>query len=395
MAAKRNWEARQGVLSIQEQFELGIQDQEAGRLDLAQQRFEWVLAKDPAFPGATDRLLQVVSILFITATPTPVTPTPSPTLEPTRDLRPVQELIAQAEAALRESNWNSVIQILENLRGEDPDYRVADIDGMLFIALRNRGIERILQLNDLNGGSYDLALAERFGPLDGEAYQALNLARLYLYGSSFWEAYPEQAVFYFSQVAAASPYLRDASGWTAAARYRAALIQYADQLFKTEKWCEAQEQYELALSMGGDAAVQQALEDAADACNPPTETPTSEATITLTATLTPTMTLTPTGVLPSATPTLPLADTATSTNTPVVDTPTATGTPSPSSTTGPQPATPTSSETPTQEPPTSTPTLPPPATETPTPTLEPPTMTPTDEFEAEETPLFVGTPEGQ
>jgi TPR repeat protein len=50
---------------------------------------------------------------------------------------------------------------------------------------------------NLEGGAYDLALAERFAPLDVQANSWRELARLYLFGSSFWEVMPEQAVYYF------------------------------------------------------------------------------------------------------------------------------------------------------------------------------------------------------
>jgi hypothetical protein len=164
---------------------------------------------------------------------------------------------------------------------------------MLFISLRQRGVSKIWDQGNLGGGAYDLALAERFAPLDVQANSWRELARLYLFGSSFWGVIPEQAVFYFSQVAAAAPGLRDSSGITAAERYRQALVQYGDQLGGNGDWCAAQEQYELALTMGADAAIQEKRDNAALKCSPPTPT---QAEITET----PTPTL-PQGITPSAT----------------------------------------------------------------------------------------------
>jgi hypothetical protein len=170
-------------------------------------------------------------------------------------------------------------------------------------------VEKIWGEGNLEGGIYDLALAARFGPLDSQAYSARDLARLYLFGSSFWEVYPDQAVFYFSQVAAAAPGLRDASGWTASQRYREALIQYGDQLMTKESWCEAQKQYELALSMGADATLEEKTRNAILKCSPPTETPTSTGetptpTSPFEATPTPSAT---SGFPPTATNTPPIA----------------------------------------------------------------------------------------
>jgi tetratricopeptide (TPR) repeat protein len=294
------------VMDLAEQVNLGLEDLQSGRFDVARQRFEFVLNQDPNFPGAADGLVQALQVLNATATPTP--PPATPTLTPTRDLRPVEELLAQALAQMNNSDWAGVIDTLNGLRKEDPDYQVTRVDGYLYIALRYRGIDKILNQSNLEGGIYDLSLAEQFGPLDSDALGTRNLARLYIIGSSFWEALPEQAVFYFSQVAAAAPYLRDASGWTARERYRLSLVQYGDQLAASENWCDAQIQYETALSMQADPAIGEKAEEAALMCAPPTETP----TLTETATLTPTLTLTPSATLTveiTPEPTTPVATT--------------------------------------------------------------------------------------
>ena len=148
---------------------------------------------------------------------------------------------------------------------------------------------------------YDLSLAERFGPLDAQANSSRELARLYMIGSSFWEVYPEQAVNYFGQVAAAAPGLMDASGWTASERYRESLIQYGDQLATNKDWCNAQKQYELALAMRADENLQATRNEVALKCSPPTSTP---------------QTNTPTATIPSVyspTPSSPIVPTLTNT----------------------------------------------------------------------------------
>src|SRR5574341_761169 len=199
------------VDSLQEQYVLGVQDMEAGHYDLARQRFEHILKHNPAFPGAAEKLVQVMKVLYATATPTAIPATVTPT--PTQDLRPVQDLYTQAQNDYAQGNWTSVIDVLLALRKADATYHVVDVDSLLFSSLRNRGLQKIREEASLEGGMYDLSLAERFGPLDAEADNWRNLARLYVIGLSFWEVYPEQAVFYFSQVAAAAPGLRDGTGW--------------------------------------------------------------------------------------------------------------------------------------------------------------------------------------
>ena len=334
--------------SIEEQYALAVQNLAEGQYEVAHQRLEYVIAHDPSFPGATDRLAEVMTILYSTATPTALPPTALPTA--TRDLRPVEEMFAHAQALFAEQSWTEALDTLTTLRKEDLAYNTARVDGMMFIALRMRGFNKNWQSGDLNGGIYDLALASRFGPLDAQAVSARDLARLYLVGSSFWEVDPAQAVQYFSQVAAAAPGLRDASGITASARYREALIQYGDRLAASRDWCNALQQYELAYSLGPDEALKAKGLNAAEACHPSTATPAPTSEV---PTEPPPSETLPPAVTPSPTSVIPPTNTA--------PPPPATNTPAPPATNTPPPPVNT------PEPPTNTPeppltdTAPPPA----------------------------------
>jgi tetratricopeptide (TPR) repeat protein len=344
------------VFSLAQQFQLGLQDMQEGRYDLAQQRFEYILYQDSSFPEAAEKLAQVIQIQSATTTPTAIPATHTPT--PTRDLRPVDALFTTIQSFYAQGNWEGSVNAIIALRQADSQYRVAEVDGLLYRSLRNRGLIKIRQDGNLEGGIYDLTLAERIGPLDVEAIAQRELARYYMMGSSFWEVYPEQAVYYFGLVASAAPSMRDATGWTAAARYRSALIQYGDQLARGGDWCNAQLQYELALSYTYEAGLQGTLEYAAYQCNPPTDTP-------IPVTESPTIIFTPTQTLvefltPTITSSLPATLLATATPYPTV---TLESTPTPSV----QPTpTPTSMSTPT-----AVPSEPPVPTDTPSPTLEP------------------------
>ena len=287
----------QSVLVLTDQFNRGVKDMEAMRYGAAQQRFEFILSEDPNFPGAVEKLAEVKQILYATATPTlTATQTPTPTATatvtptPTLDPRPLQELLSAAQASINSGDWNQAIDALMSMRSADASFQPAEVDGMLFLSLRSRGLDRILNGRDLEGGAYDLSLAENFGPLDSRATWAREMVRLYMYGSAFWEAYPEQAVYYFGQVASAAPYLTDASGWTSSARYRASLVHYGDYLASQDEWCSAQSQYELALSYGFDGDLAAKVEEAAYECLPPTATPTLEPTSTITPEIIPTET---------------------------------------------------------------------------------------------------------
>lgn len=256
--------------SLQEQYDLGVQNFQAGEYELALQRFQYVLTQDPGYPGITDRIADVMLIVYATATPVPqATAIPATA---TADMRPVEELFNQAQIKINNQDWSGGIDTLLALRKADQNYKVARVDGLLYITHRNRGVDKILNQRDLEGGNYDLAIAAKFGPLDREANSAREWARLYIIGLSFWEVHPEQAVFYFGQVASSAPYLSDASGWTATERYRVALMQFAGFLSNRGNWCAAQQQYELALAVRPDENVQALAEEAAIKCSPPTPT---------------------------------------------------------------------------------------------------------------------------
>jgi hypothetical protein len=168
---------------------------------------------------------------------------------------------------------------------------------MLFVALRNRGVQKISQLADLEGGIYDLALAARFGPIDVEAKNWRDWAELYVRGASFWDVDWEQAVYYFGQLAQIAPNLMDGSRYTASERYRLALIGYGDWFARQELWCEAQQQYDTAYNMSPRPELQPTAIYAADQCANPTPEP-QVVVPTFTPTITPTP---PPGEQPTAT----------------------------------------------------------------------------------------------
>ena len=94
----------------------------------------------------------------------------------------------------------------------------------------------------------------------------MSFSSLYITGASFWGLDWTQAAYYFSQVAPHVPNLTDGSGWSAAERYRLAIVGYGDQLSYEGRWCNAAEQYHIALSISYDPVVEQALKTASENC---------------------------------------------------------------------------------------------------------------------------------
>lgn len=256
-------EAAQLTGQAEEQFNLALNDLQAGQFERARQRLDYVIRLNPNYPGVTEKMAEVMLLMNTTATPTP---RPLPTLTPTPDLRGVEELYSQAQQYLSNTDWAKAVDTLLALRKADPNYQPVWVDGRLYVAYRNSGADKILKKADLEGGIYDLTLAGRFGLLDADAQSYMDWAGMYIKGASFWDLDWGQAVFYFGQIAPALPNLTDGSGWTATERYRLALINYGDFLAGRDEWCDAQEQYGVALTLGSYTDVEDKYAEAENQC---------------------------------------------------------------------------------------------------------------------------------
>lgn len=245
MQQRTAYKSTQVSTEAQTQYALALEDIASFHLENARQRLEYVINLDPTFPGAADKLAEVMVMMSITATPTVAA---SPTSSPTPDLRDRDELYLRAREQMAGNDWSGAIETLLTLRKKDPTYLAVDVDGLLFMALRNRGVDKISRYFDLEGGTYDLSLAEAFGPLDVEARNWRDWAELYVRGASFWGVDWEKAVFYFGQIASIAPNLMDGSGITATQRYYQGLIEYGNWLALQGLWCDAQVQYEAAMN---------------------------------------------------------------------------------------------------------------------------------------------------
>jgi tetratricopeptide (TPR) repeat protein len=220
-----------------EQFQRGVEDLAAGRFELARQRFEYVIRIDPGYPNAAQRLAEA-----LVAIDKPLT-TPLPAASPTPNLAPVEDLFTQAMAAHINGDWDVVIDTLLALRAKDAVYRAVEVDGMLFSALRNRGLKHIKSEGLLEEGLYDLSLAERFSPLDREAEEYRGWARLYLLANSFVGVNWAEATYYFGQVYLAAPYITT----DVYLKYAVASNRHGDELITADEPCEAMELYEQSL----------------------------------------------------------------------------------------------------------------------------------------------------
>jgi tetratricopeptide (TPR) repeat protein len=352
LASFRQWPSEQRDLSpeialeLQVQFELAQSDVQAKRYEAARARLEWIIEWNPGFPGVTDLLAETLYQMNITATPT-LAPTSTPIpVTPTPDMRGAEKMFSDAQQAFLGGNWTLAIETLLTLRKLDPAFNAVKVDDMLFVSLRYRGLDKIqgsgktdatITQVDLEGGMYDLRLAENFGPLDAEALKYRRWAQWYIAGASFWNVDWSRAVTYFALVATEAPYLVDVNNWPAIERYRYALIKYGDLLAAAGDCTGASEQYQKALALGPNPALEPTATAVARECG------SEGGEVTVVPVGTP-LEVTPAEATPTAPPAVPTAE-------------------------------PTSTPPATVPPPANTPTEPPPVV--PTNTLPPPTDTTT------------------
>jgi tetratricopeptide (TPR) repeat protein len=267
IATRRSAEKSILAGQLSEQFSYALVDIEFGHYENARQRLEFIIKNDPGFPGAQEKLTEV---LVLSSIPTPA---PTPTLTPTPDFSGAESAFARAQELIRAQDWLAAMGALDSVRKLDPTFRTAQVDGMYYFALRNYGYSLITNQGNLEGGIYHLTLAERFGPLDNSSRGLRDAARIYITGASFWELNWEQALFYFAQVGAGWPSLWDGT-MTASQRLHMAYMRYGDELFLKGDYCGATEMYQNATAINAlDAEAARNANEAFTICFPPTATP--------------------------------------------------------------------------------------------------------------------------
>lgn len=301
---------------LQEQFDLGVVDLEEGRLQTAKQRLEYILSVDPDYPGARDLLtLAQQGLNEPTTEPSPtatqITVTPTPTIS----LDSLEGLLEAARGANQREAWDEAIESLLTLRRRDPQYRLDEVNQLMYTALRNRGMAKIFR-KELEQGIYDLRLAARLAPLDNQAQSWMRSAAFYQYANSFVGLDWSEAARNFADLCAAGI-------WDSCWKYAKSTKEYGDQLVSDEMYCAAVDQYEASLITRDDDELRPTATAAFEACLTATVTPATETPTATSSALTPS----PTGTGEAAT-----------------------ATPTPSPTNGGATATPTSSPTPSETP---------------------------------------------
>jgi tetratricopeptide (TPR) repeat protein len=249
------------------QYQYGIQQMANGNYNLARTHFEYVLKIYPKFPGITEKYTEVMVKLAEVSIPTP-----QPQATPTLSNLNAEGLFNQATQEVQSLQWTAAMNTLEALRNDDSAYRTLDVDGLYYIAIRYRAIEMILKEGNLEEGLYLLSVVNRYAPLDHDAVNYAEWARLYLTGASYWGVDWQQVVNYFSQLAPAFPNMWDGS-MTANSRLAKGSEFYGDQLEVSGDHCAAVQQYQTAINLEPNQALQDKYHRVFLECHPPTAKP--------------------------------------------------------------------------------------------------------------------------
>ncbi|MBI3242195.1 MAG: hypothetical protein HYZ49_07875 [Chloroflexi bacterium] len=294
----RNAAATAQVEEIERQYNLGLEDMDAGRYLLAAQRFEYIVSLNPNYLDAASRLVEARATLNATAPAPATTPTlPAITVEP----QDAPAMFAEAQTDLDAKSWDAAIQKLKAVQIADPNYESAAVRNRLYQAYRGRGIQAI---NDgaLELGLTDLDQAARYGLLDEEARQYQQWAAIYISGVSYWGLNWGQTVETFQLLYTLAPYFRDTI-----TRLHDAHLGYAQFLDAGGDPCGAALEYAAALEINFDQPTEDKRAAAQLVCD--TGTPTPDPTL---FTSTPDGTLTPFPTIDeSATATATATETAT------------------------------------------------------------------------------------
>ena len=301
IADRQALEINQRDLAASMQYQLGLADLEAGNLDLARQRFEYVIELNPAYPGVLESMAKLMIIMNATATPAVL---PSATPAPTLDLSGVEAMLVQSKQLMYASDWNGALNALDNLRKQNVSFKTLEVDGLYYLALSHRGIQKISNGN-LEGGIYDFAVMKNYGPQDKDSADMEEWAVMYLNASKYFGWDWENAVKYLGEIYQYIPTLTDSSHRSVADRYRESLGKYADTLAAKEKWCQSVPYYEQSLAIGNDSKVAAAYTKANNKCIAlqPTEVPTIDPATIPTDLPAPTDVPAPTAEIPTEEPT--------------------------------------------------------------------------------------------
>ena len=229
---------------LQKQFTLAETDVEAGRLELAVYRLDWILAQDPAFEGAENLRTQAQGQLAAALTPTAAAVTLTPEVEETQMAEEQEENTAEAEAQFAAlqllvdgRQWATAITAIPEFQQDFPNYNRHETDTMLYEAYVAYG-RGLLPGEQVALGVFYLEQARTLGDLTEEVEGEVTFAELYLEGIVFYDVNWSAFFYYFRELCLYAPLFHDSCDMLGKG-----LIRYGDQLAGQLDWCPAEGYY--------------------------------------------------------------------------------------------------------------------------------------------------------
>jgi|GEM_PF-1047358 len=259
------------IVDLNLQFTLGLDDLQAGRYELAAQRFRWILQRDPARTDVAAALDEAERRLLNPDT------TPTPTRVPAASGQDLETLFAEASDYYARQQWENAIIRLQEIQARDAGFREVEVKQTLHTALKTLGLIYI-RGDRIEEGILLLEQAREIRPLDDLTEGEIYLATLYLTGRSYKQLNWAIAIQNFEALYAVAPTYRDVES-----QLLESYKSYGAVLTAQNAWCEAEQVYEAALTLENSAELQEEYEAAHRACSdpffqPPSTTPGGPAT---------------------------------------------------------------------------------------------------------------------
>jgi tetratricopeptide (TPR) repeat protein len=366
--------AGQQQIEIQARQQVGIHLQRAidlraeGNLEAALAEYQQVMLLDPGNVAAVEGIESLLAIAR-GADPAPAMPqntastqatsaveaapaaAQSPLATPAPTLTALDQQWVDARAAYNNGRWADAVDLLTALRAANPSYETDAVTEMLFTAYVNLGAEKD-QAGKLEEALELVDAALELRPDETELRSARSLAAKYLDVLTYFGADWERAVGLLNELYLINPSYRDVEE-----RLQEALVALGDDLLDEGDWCDAAEQYILAIEIDVTPGLIDKRDEARDACRSETgvagvsptrrsatRTPTPQAAAadrTRTPSATSAASAAVASVTPSPTPMRTVRATLPATATPATSSENATATPTPEPTVAPPAAAPT------------------------------------------------------
>jgi len=247
-----------------EHLQLGQSYLEAGAYELAVGEFDLALRYDAGLEAARTGLQEAKVMAEAQAQPT------SETRQDAANL-----LYRQAVAHYESGNLAPAVALLDELRGLDPDYQRENVELMLTTAHYHLGQIAVAEDRlDEAAAHFEAVLA--LAPDNEKAQEQLDLIRLYTAAMSYWDRDWTATIQALTGLYTLAPEYKDV-----AVRLRDAYIYRAQARAGKGQWCQAAEDYALAVEIMPLEATVDQRDDAQIRCQTaaqePTPSPTTQA----------------------------------------------------------------------------------------------------------------------